>query len=164
MQSPTGSPGAPSAWNAWEPAAPGFQAGGFTVHPSVTGGAFHDDNVFATNSNRKSDWAGFVRPELQLRSVGQQHAFQVQGAVESRWYDRYKSEDQTNVAVAAGGLYMPDPDTQLIGKFAYNPAHESRGSGESELFGFDRPLAYDTYEAAAAINKRFGRWWTSLGA
>jgi len=42
-------------------------------------------------------------------------------------------------------------------------AHEARGSGESLFSTFDKPVAYNTFDAAGAINKRFNRWWTSLG-
>lgn len=154
---------APQSWPPFGPQPVGIQYGNLTIYPAVTLGAFHDNNIFATANNRKSDWAGFVRPELGLRWTGQNYVFGVQGFVERREYDRYDSENQTNGSVAAGGTYMPDRDTQIIGRFRYTHAHEERGSGESELSQFDRPLAYNTYEAAAAINRRYGNWWTSIG-
>ena len=58
-----------------EPVAPtgaerpiGYEAGNIIIYPSVTGGAFYDDNVFARNTNRQGDWAGVVRPELAWRT------------------------------------------------------------------------------------------------
>src|SRR5581483_9037072 len=40
---------------------------------------------------------------------------------------------------------------------------EQRGAADSSFATFDRPVAYDQYNAALAVNKRFDRWWTSIG-
>jgi len=141
----------------------GFTAGAWQIFPQITAGAFYDDNVFATNSSRKSDWAYLVRPELGLRTAGQNYSFVTQGFVEDRQYSKYTSENQVSGAVGAAGVVQPDNDTQLVGRLRYVHGHEERGTGESVFSTFDRPVAYDTVEAAGAINKRFNRVWTSLG-
>src|ERR1700742_2107 len=46
----------------------GYAANNVIWYPSVTGGAFFDDNVFASHNNRQGDWASFVRPELAWRT------------------------------------------------------------------------------------------------
>ena len=48
----------------------------FGHQPAITAGAFFDDNVFASNSGRRSDWAYFLRPELGWRWRGPQHLFE----------------------------------------------------------------------------------------
>jgi hypothetical protein len=152
-------------WQSIQPVTPGITSGQWTWLPSVTAATFYDDNVFATHSNRQGSWGGLVRPELGVRTSGQNYAIQANGFVEGRGYSRFSSEDQVNGAVGLGALVMPDPDTQLVGKARYIRAHEDRGAGESEIFqGFDKPVGYDTFEASGAINKRFNRWWTSVGA
>ena len=151
-------------WQQFAPVTPGLTVGQFRLYPSVTAGAFYDDNVFATNSNRRGSWGGLVRPELGLTAAGQNYALEARGFVEERWYSRFSSENQMNGAVGLAATVMPDPDTQLVGKARYLHAHEDRGAGESEVFtGFDNPVAYNAFEASGAINKRFNRWWTSLG-
>jgi hypothetical protein len=60
-------------WRSFAPISPGVVAGPWVLFPAITGGAFYDDNVFATHSIRQSDWAGFVRPELGARTAGQNH-------------------------------------------------------------------------------------------
>jgi len=55
------------------------------------------------------------------------------------------------------------PNTQLVGRQRFLHGHEGRGGGESELTSFDRPLGYNLFEAAAAWNQRYNRYWTSLG-
>lgn len=148
-----------------QPVTPGITVGQLTVLPSVTAAGFYDDNVFATHSSRQGSWGGLVRPELGLRTAGQNYSVEANGYVEEKGYARFSSENQLNAAAGLGATVMPDNDTQLIGKLRYVHAHEDRGGGESEIFGgFDRPVAYNTFDAAGSINKRFNRWWTSLGA
>jgi hypothetical protein len=158
-------------WRSFAPVTPGFTAGSVTFYPSVTGGVFYDDNVFATHDNRQASWAGFVRPELGVRATGPNYAVEAKGFVESRWYSRFSSEDQVNGAAALAATIMPDKDTQVILKAGYARAHEERGTGESIVInntpvftGFDRPVGFNTYELAGTLNKRFNRWWTSFGA
>ena len=145
------------------PVGPGVTYGNFTIYPQVTGAGFFDDNVFATHSNRQGSWGQLVRPEIGFATAGQNYAVQGQGAVEQRWYDRFSSENQLNAATALAATVMPDPNTQIVAKGGYIRAHEARGTGESTFTGFDRPVGYDNYLASAALNKRFDRWWTSLG-
>ena len=150
-------------WQFYPPAT-GVSAGAFTFYPSATAGGFYDDNVFATNTNRRGSWGGFVRPELGLRTVGPNYSVEARGFLEQRWYSRFSSENTLNGAAAVSSTVMLDQDTQVVGKAGYVRAHESRGSGESSFIGFDKPVAYDTFQASAALNKRFNRLWTSLGA
>jgi hypothetical protein len=150
-------------WQQYAPVTPGIAAGQFTFFPSITAAAFYDDNVFASPTNRQGSWGGIVRPKLGLRTAGPNYAVEARGYVERRWYSRFSNESQTNGGAALGATIMPDADTQLIGKLRYVRAHEDRGSGESELTGFDGPVGYNTFEASGALNKRFNRWWTSLG-
>ncbi len=156
-------------WNT--PAQPaGIALGNATVfYPGVTAGAYYDDNVFATNSNRRSDWVAFVRPEAALRWAGERATVVAQGYIEDRQHRTYITENQVNGGAALNSLWMPDNDTQVIGRFRYTRAHEDRGSGESELFNGTatptptEPIAYDTFQAAGALNRRFGRFWSSTG-
>ncbi len=143
----------------------GINAGNVIWYPSITGATFYDDNVFARSSNRVGDWAAIVRPELAWRSNNWANAqVGADAFIEKRWYRQFKSEDQLNGAAQIGGTAQPDANTQLVGRLAYLHAHEDRGTSDSVNTSFARPLAYDQFEAAGAINKRFDRVWTSLGA
>jgi len=139
---------------------------GITWYPGITVGAFYDDNVFATNSNKVADWAAVVRPELGVRSVGPNHLVQAQAFVEAREYRQQTTENQVNGAAAVASTYQPDPTTQLQSRLRYVHAHEDRGASESLVTVRTlKPIAYDLFEAGGAINKRLtDRWWTSVGA
>src|SRR5207244_11890898 len=78
-------------------------------------------------------------------------------------YSKFTSEDQINAGAAVGGTLQPDADTQLVGRMQYLRAHEDRGSSDSVTTNFANPLRYDQFEMAGAINKRYGRVWTSIG-
>jgi hypothetical protein len=154
-------------YDPWRPGVrrtPGIQYGNITIFPSVTAGAFYDDNVFATNRNRQHDWAAFVRPELAVQSAGQNYSFDAGAFVEAREYSRFNSENQVNGSATVGGTFMPNPDTQLIGRLRYTHSHEERGGGESLFTQFDDPVGFNLFEASGAINRRFGRFWVSFGA
>lgn len=141
----------------------GFVSGPFTVQPTLTAGAFFDDNVFATQTNRQSDWAYFLRPGLSWRAQGPDHSFVGQAHVEAKRYARFESENALTGAVSLASLIQPERDTQLHGRMRYVHGQESRGSGESVLTQFAEPVTFDQFEVAAGINHRKGRHWVSLG-
>ena len=158
-------PGPPLGVVPYQDAPRGIPAGNVIIYPSLTGATFFDDNVFARSTNRQGDWAFVVRPELAVRSNNWQNAQMLaQAFLEKRWYSRFTSEDQVNAGAAIGGTVQPDADTQLVGRVVWLHAHEDRGTSDNINNTFIKPVAYDQIEAAGAINKRFNRVWTSLGA
>jgi hypothetical protein len=143
----------------------GFPTERVIWYPSVTGAAFYDDNVFARHSNRQGDWAGVVRPELAWRSTNLPNVEVVGSSfIEQRWYHRFESEDQFNGGAAMGTTVRAGENTQFITRMSYLHGHEDRGTSDSINTTFLRPLYYDQAELAGAINQRYGRFWTSLGA
>jgi opacity protein-like surface antigen len=164
---------APTAWPSWYPQPPGTPLAGGTLYSGITLGTFYDDNVFATNTNRLSDWAFFARPELQWVKQGQNYTFTSDGWIEGRDYARFSSEDQINGGAGFGFTVMPDADTQVVGNARYLHSHLDRGSSEtvvttpagSQLLStlFNHPVAYDQGTESIALNKRYGNWWTSIG-
>ena len=96
----------------------------------VTVGTFYDDNVFATNTNRQSDWAFFARPESMGQARAKLH-------LHDRRLDRgpglrrFSSEDQINGGAGAGFTVMPDNDTQVVAGARYIHEHLDRGASET---------------------------------
>jgi hypothetical protein len=138
--------------------------GDVTVYPSVTGAWIYDDNVFATRLNTRADQIYVLRPEVSLRSASATHDIQANAFVEARRYARFSSEDQVNGGVSLGGTIQVDRDTQVQGRLQYLHGHESRGAGESVFAITDKPIGFDQFEGSVALNKRFDRVWTSIGA
>ena len=143
----------------------GFPTERVIWYPSVTGAAFYDDNVFARHTNRQGDWAGVVRPELAWRGNNLPNVETAGSAfIEQRWYNRFNSEDQFNAGAAMGSTVRAGENTQFITRFQWLHGHEDRGTSDSINTTFLRPLSYDQVEGAGAINQRYGRLWTSVGA
>ena len=169
VSSPTAQTGKPQ----WDSQPQGTPFDGGALYTAATVGAFYDDNVFATNTNRLHDWAFFARPELQWIKHGQNYTFTADGFIEGRDYARYTSEDQINGGAGAGFTETPDPDTQIVGNLRYIHAHIDRGASEtvvatpagSQLLStlFAHPVAYDEELQSIALNKRYGNWWSSIG-
>jgi hypothetical protein len=171
---PVGNQSTPAAWPSSPPQAPGTPWAGGTLFTGVTAGTFFDDNVFATNSNRQSDWAYFARPQAQWIQQGQNYTFSTDGWLEGRGYARFSSEDQINGGAGANFTTMPDNNTQVVAGARYIHEHLDRGSSEtvvtipgmgSELLStqFAHPVAYDEGLESIALNKRYGNWWSSVG-
>ena len=161
-------------WPSWSPQGPGTAVNGGTLYSGVTVGSFYDDNVFATHTNRLHDWAFFARPEAQWVKQGQNYVFTADGYIEGRDYARFTSENQINGGAGAGFTETPDNNTQIVGNVRYIHAHIDRGSSEtvvatptgSQLLStlFAHPVAYDEELQSIALNKRYGNWWSSVGA
>ena len=150
----TGAAGAPA----------GIPAGNIILYPSLTGGAFYDDNVFASTST--TGRLGLFRAAGARLPLQQLANAELAGAafVEKRWYDTFNSEDQVNAGAALGGTVQPNANTQLVGRAAIPARPRGPRHQRSDLQRLHQAAGYDQFEAAGAINQRYGRLWTSVGA
>jgi hypothetical protein len=163
-----------SSWPSWYQQPVGTPVNGGTFYYGGTVGTFFDDNVFATNSNRLSDWAFFERPELAWYKQGPNYTISTDAFIEGREYARFTSENQVNGSIGTNFTMMPDNNTQLVGALRYIHGHLDRGSSETVVTVggmptlistlFNSPVAYDEGLGSIALNKRYGDWWSSLGA
>jgi hypothetical protein len=166
---PTAAPYVGPNWQSINNQTPGHVVDGWTFYPMVTGATYFDDNVFATPTNRQSDWAFLLRPELAVTKGGQDYGIEAHAYVEGRKYVQFDSEDQVNGGASLGGTVMLNQDTQFQGRAQYVHGHEDRGVGEeAQVSGapptvFDHPVAFDQFDTAAALNHRQDRWWESVG-
>jgi hypothetical protein len=135
-----------TALPSWYSQVPGIPVGGGRFYAGLTVGIFYDDNVFATNTNRLSDWAIFQRPEFAWIKEGQNYTFSTDAFIEGREYSTYSSEDEINGGVGAKFTVMPDNDTQIVGSVRYLHEHLDRGSSETVIF--DTRDAIGTFEHA----------------
>ncbi len=117
-----------------------------------------------------SDVAFVARPEFVWATQGKNYAASVDGYIEGRAYSRYDSEDQVNGSVGGSFTGMVDSNTQVVANARYIHAHLDRGTSETIGPGgvllsttFNRPIAYDEGLGSVALNKRYDRWWTSIG-
>jgi hypothetical protein len=162
---------APSSnWPASAPPVAGYGFAGGTLTTAVTMATFFDDNVFATATHRLSDVVFVARPEFSWVTQGKNYTLSTDGFVEARQYAQFDSENQVNGSFGTNFVVAPDDNTQVIGNARYLHQHLDRGT--SETIGpdgvllsttFAHPVAYDEALASVALNKRYDRWWTSVG-
>jgi hypothetical protein len=159
----TNTPGADSAQDPY--AVKGIKLGQFQLVPVVTVATFFDDNVFALSHHPLGDWAFVARPSFTLRSTSLKDAdLLASGFVEFRRYDEFTTEDQNNGAVGLAGQKLLNQNTQIVGRAEYIHGHEDRGASDTITTEFFEPIAYDQGDGAVALNNRWGRYWTSIGA
>jgi hypothetical protein len=165
----------PVAVPTWYQQVTGIPLAGGRFYADATFGSFYDDNIFATKSDRQHDYAIFERPALAWVTQGQNYTVSVDGYAEGREYVRFRSEDQVNGGTGTNFTYMPDNDTQIIGGLRYLHQHLDRGSSQTVVTVpgfpslllstlFSNPVAYDEGIQSIALNKRYGKLWSSVGA
>lgn len=85
VMDPTWSPGVSVYERLPEPLQPqGHEVGDFLVFPSVGATGVYDDNIFATDTNRESDYIALVEPSLYVET--RQDGLAVEGLVAARAY------------------------------------------------------------------------------
>jgi hypothetical protein len=140
-----------------------LKIGDLTLHPSISTGFLYDDNVFATRHGTKGDGAVIVRPELRIAAPFLRGTIAADAYVEGEKYFHYSSEDALNGGLTVAGKVPLDADTRLKFGLQYLHGTVPRGSSESVLNRTDEPISYDRGSASLGIDRRFGRWWTSVG-
>lgn len=140
----------------------GIPAGSFMFYPSITAGMRYDDNIFASNTNRTSDWLFVERPELRLKSNWNRHSLDGYAWLEALQHAKFSTDNQVNGGIGASGVLDIQRDMILTANFQYARNHEERGTGESQT-RFDKPVAYNQFDGGATLNKRFNRLWASFG-
>ncbi|MGE0564335.1 MAG: outer membrane beta-barrel protein [Pseudolabrys sp.] len=140
-----------------------WKTGQYQMSLGATLATIFDDNIYALSSNKISDTIFVVRPEAGLDLRGDNYASSARVAVENRTYSRNSGESQINGSASIGTTVQPSGDFQIKSRLGYARAHEQRGAAESIYLSFDKPVQLDQYDGAIVFNKRFGRWWTSLG-
>jgi len=136
-----------------------------TLFPGLTYATYYDDNVFALPTSKRGDWAFVLRPEVSFRSRNLDGVVIGGNAyMEGRKYATYESEDQVNAGAWIGGQAALGQTNQIVGRLAYTHGHEDRGVSDTITDRFLDPIGYHQGEASAALNSRFGSFWTSVGA
>lgn len=127
------SPNAPGqedpAMEAYEP--DGLPFGGFRAFPSITFGAYHDDNVFNTNEDEESDWLFTVEPELRIASDWNRHELKLTAGAEIQTYSDFSSEDRTDWRVRADSRLDVTRPLRLFLNAGYEVRHEERGTPDA---------------------------------
>ena len=141
----------------------GIRSGSWMFFPSITAGALYDSNVFATQSDHKSDVAAVENPSLRVTSLSERNPVTFDAYVKSRQYRHYADLDQTDASLRAKGRIEVTHDSGFLYNFQAAYLHEAVGSLSSPLNAAQpTPYAY-THENVTYWKQFFKRLTVSFG-
>jgi hypothetical protein len=140
----------------------GIRSGSWMYFPSVSVGALYDSNVFATQSDHKSDVAAVENPSLRVTSLSERSPVTFDAYVKARQYSHYSDLDQTDASVRAKGRIDVSHDSGFLYNFQAAYLHEAVGSLSSPL-NAAQPTPYAYTHENVTYWKQLARLTMSFG-
>jgi hypothetical protein len=140
----------------------GIRAGSWMFNPSLMSGGFYDNNVFSSNTMKRSDIAAVIEPSLRARTLWERHGIDVTLDAQETAYHGNPGLDQTNASLKGNGWFDLAHDMQVLTNFQV--AHLNVGVGTlSSPSGAVQPTPYDLLSGDVSIRKEFNRLTTAIG-
>ncbi len=119
---------------------------GVTLYPSATASYGHDDNLFLTNTNKKSSsiYGLATGLKLQARSAASIYTLDYDG--KSARYQSSRADDYNDYNFGGTGEFVFSSRVGLRLGVEYDQGHDARGS--TDRVGADRPDVYRTSGAS----------------
>jgi hypothetical protein len=140
----------------------GIRSGSWMYYPSASVGALYDSNVFATQSDHRSDIAAVENPSLRVTSLSERNPVTFDAYVKARQYSHYSDLDQTDASVRAKGRIDVSHDSGFLYNFQAAYLHEAVGSLSSPL-NAAQPTPYAYTHENVTYWKQFSRLTMSFG-
>lgn len=140
----------------------GIRAGTFMILPSLGVAGGHSDNVFATDSDTRSDWYLQYEPRVRVVSDWVRHAVQGSAHAKVRRYDTFNEEDYEDWDLSGEGRLDIGRASELIGEVSYRDEEEDRAAPEDA--GLDERTRYTVRSGDLAFNHPRGNWVLGLRA
>jgi len=133
----------------------GFRWESFIINPSASLGGVFDSNIYATETDTKSDF--FVREAagISIKSDWSRHAIVFNAGGDFRQYATYTQNNQNNASVDLGGRYDISTGEYFTADALYQLLHEDRSSPNA-VNGVN-PTQYVVYGADLAYVHMVGR-------
>lgn len=158
---PEDTPVSTRRWPGYEPVGVRYHA--WMFHPSLSVGGFYDSNVFASNTDKKSDVAAVVRPSLRVDSLWDRHQLSIDAYATAVRYSHYAGLDETDASARVRGRIDISRDSAVLYNMRVAYLHEAVGSLSSPL-GAVEPTPYGYTHANVTYWQRFNRLSISFGA
>ena len=139
----------------------GIHAGGFTVYPQASVTGEYDDNIYASDTNTKSDFITKLATSVAVNSNWSRHALNFIAGVEKSLFNSHSGENRLDWNVGLNGSLDVTRNTQINGGLSYQKLHEDRGDPNSPGASSE-PVPYKLFNATAAIDQRFNRMTAEL--
>ncbi|PZO88223.1 MAG: hypothetical protein DI626_02225 [Micavibrio aeruginosavorus] len=127
----------------------GIRAGDFILFPSLTTAGGYTDNVYNTDSSRRSDRFASASPRMELKSDFARHALNAALFVERKLYARTPKENSTDYGGSLSGKIDVTGNSFVPLSFSYKRDHYDR-SIEEERSG-TTPTVFDLFETSGGV-------------
>ena len=141
----------------------GIRAGSWMYYPSLTLGTLYDSNVFASNTDKKSDVALLVAPTLQARTLWERHEVDLQASASSYFYRQNPGLNQVNASLTGRGRIDVLHDRAIVTRFEIARRNVDVGTVTSPT-GAVEPTPYNVFSGSVAYRQEFNRLTASVGA
>lgn len=140
----------------------GIRLGSFFFLPSLGVGESYNGNIYATQSNLKSDYITTVSPRLLLQSDWGRHELHARATGDFGLYKSFSTENYEDYTAETGGRLDIAQDQALNGSASYAHLHEDRSSPDD--VGGTKPTTYERAGLSAKYARRFNRLGTQVEA
>lgn len=133
----------------------GLPVGSFLVFPRITGGITYDDNIYALENNKISDWIGTIGADVTMKSTWSRNAASFHAGLDRNQYFRAGNQSTTDYDFGADGrLDVGDGNVALSAAAARFTQSRSDVDAPNSAV---RPIRYNRSLASASAEQEFGR-------
>ncbi len=140
----------------------GARFGSFYLYPSVKARVEATDNLRATNTNRQSDIAVVLSPEVRLASNWSRHRLNARVYYDRDFHLQQTGENTNQYGAQADGALDVTRDTQFRANVSAARLSESRSSLGS-FQNASQPVRYTSLDAGLSLSQRLQRLSLSAG-
>ena len=134
----------------------GLRWGGLLILPELLVSETYDDNIYATDNNRETDFVTSLRPSIEITLPDSRHELSIKGDYEFRKYLDNDDEDQHNLGASIEGFLKGADWLKIPFAAFWRNKHEERADDLTVQLS-DEPIRMDTLEARTGIEIKPGR-------
>jgi len=132
----------------------GYFVNDFRIRPSVAISQIYDDNIFATDIQRESDFITIISPRLNIDSMWDEHSLRFKLGANLARYAEYDAENYNDYWIALDGKYDLSEVTAVFGGLGYSSKHENRDSPDAASDGIS-PTTFESRNASVGIKTAY---------
>jgi hypothetical protein len=140
----------------------GIRAGSWMFSPKLISGGFYDNNVFSSNTMKRSDIAAVVEPSLRANTLWERHGLDLALSTQSTFYKANPGLDQTNASLKGNGWFDIAHDLAVLSSFQVARLNVGVGTLSSPT-GAVQPTPYNLLAGDVSVRKEFNRLAASVG-
>jgi hypothetical protein len=137
----------------------GIRAGGFLIYPSFTVDGSYNDNIFADDDNKESDFIFTYSPRIDFRSNFPRHSLNWTLQTDVGQYVDHSNENFWDYGTDLSGRLDITSRNRLFGRANYEHGHDSRDDPDDPgAQVVDEPVEFDGYGGALGFEQDFNRF------